>query len=68
LLLRNWLARLSFSFLIIALVLGWEGFKLLGNGGASQSSLRVMEYFAGAVAGFVLALIGARIRYHRDHQ
>jgi hypothetical protein len=63
---RYWLGRLSFSFLIGAVVLEWEGFKLLGEGVEGDMKMRAFGYIAGGVVLFGLALAGARIRYRRD--
>jgi hypothetical protein len=55
---RRWLARLSFSFLIIAAVLLWEANKL-GSGGRSSA------YIVGAFVCIALGIIGIRAR-HRE--
>lgn len=58
---RKWMARLSFSFFILALVFVWEGRR------ADQQNLssRRNAYAAAAVACFALGLVGVRER-HRD--
>lgn len=57
---NRWLARLSFSFLVIGLVLVWEWYKLdqAGAGGA-----RPWLYVAGAVLCVILGVLGIRARH-----
>jgi len=52
---RTWLARLSFSFLIVAFALAWQGYKTGGS--------RATVYYAGAAAAFAVGLIGVRERH-----
>jgi uncharacterized membrane protein YtjA (UPF0391 family) len=58
---RRWLARLSFSFLIISIFLAYTGYR-----GAQDHTLGhgriLLCYFASMVA-FVLFLMGARERH-----
>ncbi len=58
---RNWLARLSFSFLIIAAVLGWETYRGLQTGtlGVARAALYLL---AGGMA-IGLGIMGIRERH-----
>jgi hypothetical protein len=55
---RRWLARLSFSFLIVAVYLVWTGthHPEFGQG-------RRMLFYVGAALAFVLFLMGTRERH-----
>lgn len=59
---RRWLARLSFSFMIIGFFLGWEGWKLAQAGGV-DAQWRVLLYLAAAALSFVLGFLGVRERH-----
>ena len=61
--LRRWLARLAFSFLIIALVLMWEGYKALGAGNRPVQPTRAVACFIGAGAALTLAGKGIQERH-----
>jgi hypothetical protein len=52
---RTWLARLSFSFLIVAFVLAWQGYKTGGS--------RAPTHYLGAAAAFGVGLAGVRERH-----
>ena len=57
---RRWIGRLSFTFLIVAFLLFYEGHKLhneVGDGG------RVRLYYFGAVACVLAGMIGVRYRH-----
>jgi len=59
---RRWLARLSFSLFVIALVLAWEAYKAshrVDEGARSRATL----YAVGAAAAFALGLAGVRERH-----
>ena len=60
---RRWLARLAFSFVIIALVLLWEGYKALGGGDRPVLPKRAMLCFIGAGAAMALAGAGMHERH-----
>ena len=64
---RRWLARLAFSFAIIAAVLLWEGYKASGRTGLPQNATRTVLCFIGAGASMALAAAGMRER-HRGSQ
>ena len=60
---RRWLARLSFSFLVIAFFLAWEGYKRYQAIGSSQPDGRVMLDWFAAVLSAVLAFMGLSRRH-----
>jgi hypothetical protein len=57
---RKWLARLSFSFLILAAVLAWEGHR------AGQAGRNGLLHYAGAVVLVGLGLVGLRERHRSE--
>ena len=59
---RRWLARLSFSFLIVGFFLAWQGWKLVQSGPQGEQ-WRVLLYFAAALMSFVLGFMGVRERH-----
>lgn len=59
--LRRWLARLSFSFIILAAVLTWEGYKIATRD--SARSQRSLYYFVAAGACAAIGLAGVRQRH-----
>ena len=59
---RRWLARLSFSFLVVAFFLGWEGYKRYTAAGGAADWRTVLD-FTCAAASAALALGGLRQRY-----
>jgi hypothetical protein len=59
---RQWLARLSFSFFIVAAVLAWEAYKASGGGSAARASLCTL----GAVVAVGLGLLGIRERHRPE--
>lgn len=59
---RRWLARLSFSFLVLGFVLAWQGYRL---GQREGESSRVTACYVGAAACVAAGLAGVRER-HRD--
>ena len=62
---RRWLARLSFSFLVIAFFLAWEGYKRYQAGGGHAADLRTLLYWFAAVLSTVLAFVGISERHRR---
>jgi len=62
---QRWLARLSFSFFIIAAVLFWEIYKILQGSRGEVPEWRLAVYFAGCLLAIVLGVIGVRAR-HRE--
>jgi hypothetical protein len=59
---RRWLARLSFSFFILAAVLAWEAYKANGAGAGARRTL----YAVGAVVCLGLGLVGVRERHRPE--
>jgi len=55
---KSWLARLSFSFLILAGLLGWNAWREYPG-----TTLRMILEIIGASCAFVLFLIGTRFRH-----
>lgn len=58
---QRWLARLSFSFFIIAFWLAWTAMHL-----PPVTDWRKSLYFVGAGASFALGLAGVRARHRGD--
>jgi len=56
----RWLARLSFSFLVLGLVLVWEWYKLRQAG---AEGARPWLYIGGAVVCMILGILGIRARH-----
>jgi hypothetical protein len=61
----RWLARLSFSFLILAGFLFWEGYREMTRVGGA-TGWRVGLYFIGGGISLGLALRGAHERHKND--
>ena len=61
---RRWLARLGFSFLIIALWLFWIGYQ--GSTHHTLSGARILLCYVAAFLGFSLFLWGTRERHRRE--
>ncbi len=62
--LLHWVGRFSFTFLILAFLLGWQGRKL-DEAGDQRNKVRL--YYAGSAVCLVAGMIGVRLR-HRDNQ
>jgi hypothetical protein len=60
---RPWLERLAFSFLIIAVVLAWEGYKRSVGRVPIEGPWRITLYYTGAVASAILGFIGTALRH-----
>lgn len=60
---RRWLARLSFSFLVIALFLAWAGYKRYQAGGSQGVDWRTLLDWFAAVVSAVLAFAGISERH-----
>jgi uncharacterized membrane protein len=58
---KQWLARLSFSFLIIAFVLGWEVYKGLRDN--TLSTQRAILYLICGGIAVGLSMMGIRQRH-----
>lgn len=59
---QKWLARLSFSFMILAAVLAWEAWKLSNSVGVDRQP-RMTLYVLGAALLFGLGLAGVKARH-----
>ena len=60
---RKWLARLSFSFMIFAAVLAYEGYHIYHGQRGSRPTWMAYAFFGGAALCFGLALRGVRERH-----
>jgi hypothetical protein len=60
---RYLLGRLGFSFLIVGSALAWEAFTAARGNGMEQARARIVAYWVGAVACWVVGLVGIRIRH-----
>jgi hypothetical protein len=60
---RKWLARLSFSFMIFAAVLAYEGYHIYHGQRGPRPAWMAYAFFAGAALCFGLALRGVRERH-----
>lgn len=61
---RRWLGRLSFSFLVVAFFLLWQGYERFKSAG-DMADWRTALYFGAAGASLALALLGLRERHGR---
>jgi hypothetical protein len=57
---------LSFSFFVVAFVLGWEGYKLHIAAGGAGDDWRTFLYFIAAAMSLALGIIGVRERHRPD--
>ena len=57
---RRWLARLAFSFFILAAVLAWEGYRASKYGGDQG---RAVLFLLAAALSVLLGLAGVRERH-----
>ncbi len=62
----RWLARLTFSFFILAAVLGWEGYQASTGRRPGVPQWRATVYMFAAGAFFLLGSAGVRAR-HRPY-
>ena len=62
---NRWLARLSFSFFIVAFVLIWEIYNSMTGKRGPVSQGRVALYMIACVFAIVLGVMGIRAR-HRE--
>lgn len=60
---RHWLARLSFSFLIVAAVLLWTGYQALRSPAAGVPTWKITLYFLGGGACAALFVAGVKQRH-----
>ena len=59
--LQWWFARLAFSFLIVGLVVGLEGYRAQQRGESARATIMMI----GAAAGIALGIAGLRARHRR---
>ncbi len=62
---RRWLDRLSFSFLILAAVLIWSGYRALRAPAVQTPAWRITLYFLGAGACLALFIAGVKQRHRK---
>lgn len=60
---RRWLARLSFTFLILALVLGYDAYGSYRGFGRTMPIWRIYTEFAIALVCLILAFAGIKARH-----
>jgi hypothetical protein len=60
---KKWLSRLAFSFIVLAVVFAWEGYKIRRGDHGPGLEWKQYAFFATAVVVFVLGLIGMRERH-----
>jgi hypothetical protein len=60
---RKWLARLSFSFIILAAVFAWEGYKAQGRTGLPPQPARATWCYVAAAVALGAGLAGMRERH-----
>jgi hypothetical protein len=60
---RTWLARLSYSFFILAAVLLWELYNIHQGRRGNVPEWRVILYLLGAGLGVVMGALGIRERH-----
>ena len=65
---RKWLARLSFSLIIVAVVLAYEGRQTLRGERDPRPAWAGYAFFAGAAVCFGLGLRGVRERHRAIDQ
>lgn len=62
---QRWLARLSYSFIIVALVLAWEAYRLWRAGEGALRN-RILVYLVCAVLAALIGAAGVRARHRSD--
>ena len=65
---RRWLARLSYTFIVLTLVFAWEGYRTKrGDRGPGQEP-KMYAFFAAAAVCFGLGLRGMRERHRVERR
>jgi Flp pilus assembly protein protease CpaA len=64
---NQWLARLAFSFLVLAALLAWTGYQELTTR-TVPNKVRVGLYFVGAGMSLGVAVRGFRERHRGEHE
>jgi hypothetical protein len=65
---RHWLGRLTFSFLVVAFVLGWVGYKRYAAAGGAVGDWQTLLDFVAAALAAALGIAGLRRRHSRSAQ
>ena len=60
---RSWIARLSFSFFIIGIVLVWEAYRAVQGQLGPVASWQVTLFLVAAAASFAMGFLGVRERH-----
>ena len=60
---RRWMARLSFSFVILTLVFAWEGYRTQRGDRGPDQQAKMYAFYAAAAVCFGLGLRGVRERH-----
>jgi Na+/melibiose symporter-like transporter len=63
---NRWLARLSFSFFIVGIVLAWQGYQATIGNLPHVPGWKIAVEFLAAIILFVLGAIGIRERHRHD--
>ena len=63
---QRWLARLSFSFFIIAALLFWEVYQISQGSRGSVPAWRISLYLLGIVLSVTLGALGIRAKHRSD--
>lgn len=64
---KAWLARLGYSFFIIAGVLAWEIYRVLSGRTAAVSRWQVALYVVAGSMAVAMGIAGMRARHARDN-
>lgn len=60
---RPWLARLSFSFFVVGMVLGWEAYRAIQGQLGPLPAWRIALFMIGGAASFAMGFLGVRERH-----
>lgn len=63
---RRWLARLSWSFLILGLALGYDAWRAHTGRGQPLPEWRIWLQYVAALVFIVLFMAGVKARHHPD--
>jgi hypothetical protein len=64
---QKWLARLSFSFLIVGAILAWSAYAALRGYGRPLPEWRIVVHFLLAALCFVLGFAGIHARHRHQY-
>ncbi len=59
----SWLARFSFSFVVIAMLLFWESYRAVKGQLGPLAPGRIVLFLCGGLVSFVMGMIGVRERH-----